>query len=155
MVHRSKLSLVSVTALGLIAAACGGGGTVSNASPRISSVPQQSVAGGTALTLDLADYTTDREGTTVTYAVTSGGGSFAGSTYSNTFDTMGTYTVAFTATDGDKTTTGSFEVRVTSADFAVVKQDDNGPQSSRTRWSPCRAIAGRCRPALRPRSRHS
>jgi hypothetical protein len=128
MVHRSKLSLVSVTALGLIAAACGGGGTVSNASPRISSVPQQSVAGGTALTLDLADYTTDREGTTVTYAVTSGGGSFAGSTYSNTFDTMGTYTVAFTATDGDKTTTGSFEVRVTSADFAVVKQDDNGLQ---------------------------
>lgn len=128
MVHRSSFRLASVTALGVLAAACGGNAAVSNSSPRLSEVPQQAVAGGTEFTIDLADYTTDREGNGLVYTVTSGGGSFTGSTYSNTFDTMGEYTVEFAVTDGGKTSTGTFDVRVTSADLAIVQQGDNGLQ---------------------------
>ena len=128
MVHRSSFRLASVTALGVLAAACGGNAAVSNSSPRLSEVPQQAVAGGTEFTIDLADYTTDREGNALVYTVTSGGGAFTGSTYTNTFDTMGEYTVEFTVTDGGKTSTGTFDVRVTSAELAIVQQGDNGLQ---------------------------
>lgn len=126
MVQVSAFRPVVLTALGFLAAACGGGSKVTNGSPRVSEVPQQSTVGGTAFSLDLASYVTDREGATLTYAVTTGGGSFTGSTYSNTFATMGDYTVAFTVTDGVQTTTSDFEVRVTSADFAVVREDNSG-----------------------------
>lgn len=124
MVHSRNYfcSLVAVASL----AACGGGSSVSNASPRISEVPAQSTTGGTAFTLDLSDYVTDREGATLTYSVTSGGGAFAGASYTNTFDTMGEYDVAFSVTDGSKTTTGTFRVRVTSANYAVVREDSQG-----------------------------
>src|SRR5262245_37441365 len=103
MAHRSTLPLVSLT-FTFLAAACGGGSSVSNAAPRFTEVPLQSTAGGTLFTIDLANYIADREGATLTYAVTSGGGSFAGSSYSNTFDTMGEFTVGFTVSDGMKTT---------------------------------------------------
>lgn len=107
----------------LCVAACGGGSNVSNASPRITEVPQQATLGGSTFSIDLADYVTDREGASLTYSVQSGGGSFAGSTYSNTFDTIGTWTVAFQVTDGQKTESGSFVVEVTSANLVVVDED--------------------------------
>lgn len=126
MFHRSTSLPAALIALGLFSVACGGGSNVSNAAPRVGEIPQQSVAGGTAFSIDLSTYVTDREGSPLTYAVASGGGAFAGSVYSNTFDSMGTYTVQFTATDGSKTTTGSFDVRVTSADFVVLREDTSG-----------------------------
>jgi len=126
MVHRSTLRPATLTAFVFFAAACGGGSNVTNASPRFTEVPQQAVAGGTAFTLDLSAYVADREGVTLTYAVTSGGGAFSDSTYMNTFDTMGEYTVAFTVSDGTKVTAGDFEVRVTSANFVVVREDSSG-----------------------------
>ncbi|MCA8963836.1 MAG: hypothetical protein KDC48_03070 [Planctomycetes bacterium] len=125
MVTRSTHLSAGFLALGLSFAACSGGGGTSNASPRITTIPAQTTTGGT-FTLDVADYVSDREGSTVAYAVTSGGGSFAGSVYSNAFDTMGTYTVEFTATDGSKTTNGTFEVQVTAANLVVVKEDNSG-----------------------------
>ncbi len=126
MVHRSSLSPALFLALGLSVAACGGGSSVSNASPRLSTIPTQTTTGGATFTFDLGDYVVDRESSSLTYAVASGGGAFAGSTYSNTFDTMGEFTVAFTVSDGSKTTAGEFDVRVTSANFVVVKEDDSG-----------------------------
>lgn len=125
MVHRSHQAQFLAAGLAALAA-CSAGGDTSNAAPRYSSIPQQSTAGGTAFTIDVGDYVTDREGATLTYAVSSGGGAFAGSSYSNTFESMGTHTIVFTVTDGAKTTEGTFEVKVTSANFAVVKEDDSG-----------------------------
>lgn len=127
MVHRSQLPSASLAALGLFAAACGGGSS-DNAAPRVSSVPQQAVAGGAELSLDLANYTTDREGASLTYEVVSGGGSFTGSTYTHTFDTMGQYDVAFRVSDGTKTTSSTFTVRVTSANLAVIAEGTDGLQ---------------------------
>ncbi len=125
-----RLSILSAACMlaGLhVLAGCSGGGTSSNAAPRISSIPQQSVAGGAALSLDVGDYTIDREGASLTYTVASGGGSFAGSTYSHTFATMGTYTVEFDVADGvGKTSRGEFRVEVTSAKFAVVGEGTTG-----------------------------
>ncbi len=122
--HSLSTSLLAVTAL--LAASCGGGSNVTNASPRISEVPQQSTTGGSVFTLDLASYVADRETGALTFAVTSGGGAFTGSAYSNLFDTMGEYTVAFTVSDGTKTTAGSFAVRVTSANLVTVREDASG-----------------------------
>ena len=126
MVHRSTSTTFLVATAALSVTACGGGSNVSNASPRLSEVPVQSTAGGTAFSLDLGDYVTDREGATLTYAVTSGGGSFAGDTYTNTFDTLGAYDVDFTVSDGAKTTTGTFRVKVTSANLVVLREDTTG-----------------------------
>ena len=125
MDHRSKLTTHLLATVALLAAACGGS-NVSNASPRIDSVPLQATTGASAFSLDLAGYVSDREGAALTYAVTSGGGSFAGSVYSNTFATMGDYTVEFTVSDGSKTSAGSFTVRVTAGNFVVVREDNNG-----------------------------
>lgn len=110
----------------LLATACGGGSNVSNASPRIQEVPQQSTLGGSAFTIDLSGYVSDREGATLTYSVVSGGGAFAGSSYTNTFDTIGSYTVQFTVSDGQKTETGTFTVDVTSANLVMVTEDASG-----------------------------
>lgn len=125
MARRLTFRSTALTGLGLLTA-CSNGGNVSNAAPRISAVPPQQVAGATEFSLDLDGYVTDREGVPLAYTVATGGGAFAGSVYSNTFDSMGDHTVEFTVTDGAKTTTGSFDVRVRSADFAVVREDLNG-----------------------------
>jgi hypothetical protein len=111
-------------AVGLLLAACGS--NANNASPRISEVPQQSTTGTAAFSLDLGDYVTDREGAALTFAVSDGGGSFAGDVYSNTFATMGEYVVTFTVTDGVQTSTGDFTVAVTAANLVVVKEDESG-----------------------------
>ena len=122
---RSNRTSCLLALLGLTAAACGGGSNVSNASPRLAEVPLQTTNDAT-FSLELAPFVTDREGATLTYAVTSGGGSFTDDEYTNTFDSMGEYTVEFTVSDGEKTTPGSFRVRVTRADFAVVQEDQTG-----------------------------
>lgn len=124
--HRSTFPNALVCAAGLFAAACSGGANSGNASPRLSEVPQQATTGGAMFTLDLSTYVTDREGATLAYGVTSGGGAFTGSTYTNVFGTMGDYDVAFTVSDGEKTASGTFRVRVTSANFAVVREDNSG-----------------------------
>lgn len=125
MAHRSTTRVSFLAPLGCLLAACTGGHTVTNAAPRLSEVPAQSTLGDTVFTLDLADYVTDREGATLTYSVAGGGGAFADSTYSNTFDTMGEHEVTFTVTDGARTEAGRFTVKVTSADYAVAVRDSH------------------------------
>jgi len=113
---------------GLIAAlvlpSCSSG--VGNAGPRVQAIPAQSTPGGTAFSVDLASYVSDRENTALTFRVTDGGGSFSGSVYTNTFPTIGTYTVSFEVHDNEKITSATFEVRVTSANLALVKEDESG-----------------------------
>lgn len=142
MVSRPTPSSLLFLAVAASLAGCGGGSNVSNASPRVSEIPQQSTTGASAFTLQLGDYLTDREGATLTYSVTSGGGSFAGSIYSNTFDTMGEYEVEFAVTDGDKTSTGTIPVRVTQGHFAVVREDSSGLLLLDTRTDATVRIAG-------------
>lgn len=131
MVHSgirpSTLCLGAATLLGCVALTGCNNSRVGTASPRISGIPLQSTTGqGAAFSVNLNTYVSDRENQALTYAVTSGGGSFSGSTYSNTFDTMGTYTVDFTVSDPGKSTTGSFQVVVQKANFAVVKAANTG-----------------------------
>lgn len=126
MIKSPKISTSLLAVTALLATSCGSGGKVSNASPRISEVPQQATVGGATFSIDLSTYVSDREGATLTYGVTTGGGSFSGSTYSNTFDTMGDYDVTFEVGDGSKTEQATFTVRVTSANFAVVREDSAG-----------------------------
>jgi Tol biopolymer transport system component len=115
-------------ALLLALCACGHGG--SNTAPRLSTIPLQQTASGTAVTLDVSSYVTNIEGDALTYSVDSGGGSFTGSTYTNTFATLGTYTVDFTVTDTlDKHGTGSFTVKVTSANLVAFDETENGVPS--------------------------
>ncbi|MEZ6037842.1 MAG: hypothetical protein R3F29_10205 [Planctomycetota bacterium] len=123
MAHRSTTRVPFLTVLGCLLAACSDGSTIENAPPRLSAVPAQTAAGAAVFTLDLSDYVSDREGATLTYTVDDGGGSFTDSTYSNTFDTMGEHEVTFTVSDGARTETGTFVVKVTSADFAVAQRD--------------------------------
>jgi hypothetical protein len=141
MVIPTRTNLL-LAGLAFAVAACGGGSSVSNASPRVTEVPQQSTTGAAAFTFDLDEYVTDREGDSMTFAVTSGGGSFTGSVYTNTFDTMGVYTVEFTVSDGSKVTTGSFEVKVTAANFAVVREDQSGLLLLDTRTDGIVRVAG-------------
>lgn len=122
MASRSNRSTRLVALVSLLAAACDGGADVTNAAPRITSVPLQFTTDA-AFTLDLADFVSDREGASLTYAVTSGGGAFTGSSYATTFDSMGDHQVDFTVTDGEKSTLGTFTVRVTRANLAVVRED--------------------------------
>ncbi|GAB4138804.1 MAG: hypothetical protein Fur0037_04670 [Planctomycetota bacterium] len=121
-------SILAVTALAatvLWSPACTSGNS-GNAAPRLAPVPPQRTTGG-AFTLDLGPYATDREGGTLVFDVVSGGGSFAGSVYSNTFDTMGSYGVVFRVTDPEgKFALGTFEVDVTAATFLVDRQDQSG-----------------------------
>jgi hypothetical protein len=140
MAHRSTLPSLAVAAAAL-AAACGGS-NVSNASPRVTEVPLQSTAGTASFALDLGGYVSDREGAPLTYAVSSGGGSFNGSVYSHRFDTMGRYPVAFTVSDGDKTSTGTFTVEVTAANLVVVREDASGLLLLDTRTNAFVRVAG-------------
>jgi hypothetical protein len=122
MVHRTQLFLAAFALL----AACSGGSNGTSA-PRLSTIPQQQVTGGATLTLDVSTYVTDREGGTMTYSVLSGGGAFTNSTYSNVFDTLGTYTVQIRVTDtSNRVSDGSFSVKVSTANLAAVRVDNAG-----------------------------
>lgn len=137
MVHRHARKAAFVTSLALVFASCSGSNS-SNAAPSFSTVPAQSVAGGTTFTFDLESYVSDREDadTALTFSVVSGGGSIAFGTpsggvtpveYSHEFDTLGTYDVTVRATDtAGKQTDLTFEVTVTSARLAAVRQDSSG-----------------------------
>lgn len=141
MVHRSTVPSLALAGLAMTLAACGSSHG-DNAAPRLSTVPAQSTSGDAPFSIDLASYVTDREAGTLTYTVSTGGGSFAGSIYTNTFDTMGDHTVEFSVTDGAKTTNGTFVVRVTEANFAVVREDNSGLLLLDTRTNSARRVAG-------------
>ena len=126
MVDMRNTHWVLAAAIGaaLLLPSCGSG--VGDAAPRIATIPVQTANGGTTFDLDLSVYVTDRENDPLIYVVDSGGGNFAGTTYTNTFATMGTYTVAFTVSGGGKSTQGSFVVNVTSGTFAAVREETTG-----------------------------
>ncbi|MCC6670726.1 MAG: hypothetical protein IT458_06680 [Planctomycetes bacterium] len=112
------LPLLASLALG----ACSSG--VGNSAPRFQEIPKQTVGSGATLTMDLAGYVVDREGQTLSWSVVSGGGSFAGSTYSNTFATLGTYTVQVQATDAmGKSSVAPITVKVGAANLAALQAD--------------------------------
>lgn len=125
MAHLRNSAFAATLSLGLLLASCGSG--VGNAGPRIATVPAMSTGGGGAVfSVSLAGFVTDPEGDPLTYAVLSGGGAFVGPTYSNMFDTLGTYTVQFMVADNKgKTATGTFTVTVNTANLAVVPEGDN------------------------------
>lgn len=123
MVKSSNISICLLATTAIIATSCSGGSTVTNASPRITDIPQQATVGGATFQLDLSDYVSDRESPTLTYTVVSGGGSFTNSTYSNMFDSIGTFDVEFQVTDGPKTENGTFTVEVTSANLVALTED--------------------------------
>lgn len=137
MVHRHARKALIVASVALAFASCSGRNS-SNAAPSFSTIPAQTVAGGTTFTFDLESYVDDREDadTALTFTVVSGGGSVAFGTpsggvtpveYTNEFDTMGTYDVTVRATDtSGKQTDVTFEVTVTSARLAAVQQDSSG-----------------------------
>ncbi len=115
-------TLLASAALALLSA-CNQAG-VQNAAPRLSSsVPDQSANGGSAFSLDLGDFVSDRETAKadLTYTVVSGGGAFAGTVYTNTFDTLGPYTVTVRVTDPQgKSVETSFDVNVQTANLGVI-----------------------------------
>ena len=123
MVKSSNIRIHLLVATALAATSCSDGRSVDNASPRITDIPQQATAGGATFSLDLSAYVSDRESTTLSYSVVTGGGSFTDSTYSNMFDTIGEYDVQFEVTDGPKVDTGTFKVQVTSANLVPVSED--------------------------------
>jgi hypothetical protein len=99
---------------------------IGNGRPNLTAIPAQTATGGTTFTLDLANYVTDPEGSTIVYAVTSGGGSFAGSVYSKMFPALGTYEVKATATDAaNKSVDIRFTVTVTQTTLVVIQAGDN------------------------------
>lgn len=122
--HRSLRFSFAPAFAALVLAGCGSKGM--DSAPRLSLVPDQSVGAGGALNLDLASYVSDKEGDPITWSVTSGGGSFTGSTYTNTFATLGTYTVGVRATDvSGKQANTNFTVRVKVANLAAVAEGDD------------------------------
>lgn len=124
-----SLTRTTVYATLLTLCACGGSST-GNTAPRFATIPQQSTASGTAVSLDVSTYVTNKEGDTLTYEVVSGGGAFAGSTYSNTFDTLGAYSVVVKVTDATgKNTTGTITVKVTSANLMAYDETEGAVPS--------------------------
>ncbi|MBK8098830.1 MAG: hypothetical protein IPK26_17085 [Planctomycetes bacterium] len=121
---RTQSTLLAAAALTV--ASCGGANDVSTAAPRLEEVPQQATTGDEPFSFDLDDYVEERDGAPLTFAVAAGGGSFTGSVYTNTFATMGEYTVEFTVTNGAKTSTGTFDVDVTAADLSAIQEGDTG-----------------------------
>ena len=123
MINSSNIRISLLAATVLAATSCSDGRSVTNASPRITDIPQQATVGGSTFSIDLSDYVSDRESTVLTYTVVAGGGSFTDSTYSNMFDTIGEYDVEFEVTDGPKSEYGTFTVQVTSANLVPVSED--------------------------------
>ena len=119
--HSAALILSACVAL----SACSGRSS-GNAAPRFTPVPVQLLSGTSDVVLDLDPYVTDREGDAITFTVVSGGGSFAASVYSRTFDTVGAYSVTVRAMDAPgKDNVTTFTVVVQDAELAVVQSGDD------------------------------
>lgn len=122
--HRRHALGAALLALGLGTLSCGSG--VGNSSPRVTAVPVQTTGSGSVFALDVAPFVTDPENEALTYSVSSGGGSFAGSTYSNTFATLGTYPVQFMVSDASGLqSSGTLQVIVQTANLAVIQEGDD------------------------------
>jgi predicted outer membrane repeat protein len=83
--------------------------------PVISAIPVQNATEDTPFNLDLTPYVTDDHDAVadLAFAVISGGGSFTGALYSNTFTTTGLVTVQFWVQDTEgMVSSGSFDVSV-------------------------------------------
>jgi hypothetical protein len=90
-------------------------GLLANAPPTVIGIPGQTATVNYTFVFDLAGYVSDDLDSVgeLTFAVISGGGSFAGSIYINTFTTPGPATVQFSVTDtGGLSGSGSFNVTV-------------------------------------------
>ena len=72
-----------------------------NQPPVVSAIPDQNATEGTPFSLDVSTYVADDSDpvTDLTFAVVSGGGSFTGAVYSNTFATTGIVAVTFWVQD--------------------------------------------------------
>jgi len=127
----SARTLTHTTALAALLALCACTGSSSNnTAPRLTTIPQQLAASGSTVTVDVSTYVTNQESDVLTYEVVSGGGAFTGSTYSNTFDTLGSYSVDIKVTDAlGKSNTGTITVKVTSASLMVYDETENGVPS--------------------------
>ena len=112
---RRAFFLVLVAALLLPFFSCSGS-SGHGGPPVISTIPLQYGSSGFEVSLDLGSYIADPDTADSTLTLTetsSWGGTFSGTTYTNTFDTMGTYEVTFKAVDpGGKYSTGSFQVQL-------------------------------------------
>ncbi|MEC7583426.1 MAG: hypothetical protein VYE77_03850 [Planctomycetota bacterium] len=130
MVHFSTVRRVGyLAALAVVVSACSRGSSVGDASPRIDPIPLQLAGGGESVEVEVGNYVADRENSELTYEVVSGGGSFDGDIYTNTFGTMGVFEVRFRVTDAaGNETEGVFDVEIQSANYAVVRQDTSGLQ---------------------------
>lgn len=122
MTRAKKVPVLVTGLLALVATSCNNSG--GSGGPVLTTIPAQSVGGGSTFTLNLSSFVTD-DSQTATYSVLSGGGSFTGSVYSRAFPTLGTYTVSFRVQDfRGNTAQGTFSVKVTSANIAVVRNGD-------------------------------
>ena len=111
---------LAVALLAVFAVSCNN--TAKDASPKLKTIPLQKVSGGTSFVLDLKSYVSNSAAPT--YSVVTGGGSFSGSVYTRAFPTLGTYTVEFqVVNDGGGKISGSFQVQVTSAEIALVRNN--------------------------------
>ncbi|MHC4661390.1 MAG: PKD domain-containing protein [Planctomycetota bacterium] len=94
-----------------------GTATGTNLPPSVGTVPDQTAALGQLFAFDVVaagNVSDDRDTVAeLTFAVTSGGGSFAGQIYMNTFVSAGSHAIDFTVTDSDAASSnGSFTVNV-------------------------------------------
>jgi len=88
-----------------------------NQAPEIAAVADQQATKGFLFNLDLSSYVTDDSDpvASLTFLIISGGGSFTGAIYENTFNATGQVTVQFLVLDTDNLPTiGSFNVNVLS-----------------------------------------
>lgn len=89
--------------------------SVVNSAPTLEPIPTQRGTVNTGFSLNLADYASDPEGQTLSYSM-SGAPSFlslSGSTISGTPTTDGEWTINVSVNDGQKSTSGSFNLTVT------------------------------------------
>jgi parallel beta-helix repeat protein len=123
------LSVIIVAALAVCCGCSDGGTTVIpvgwNGVPQVAAIPDQRATRDFPFSLDLSPYVTDDSGpvSSLTFLVVSGGGSFTGAVYENTFNATGPVTVEFLVLDtAGALTQGSFNVDVLSppvADFTA------------------------------------
>ncbi len=116
--NRVQIVSLAAVALAVVLSSCSKG---NGSKPKVSQIPSQTASGGTSFNLDLSKYTTPPTGQTLTFSVISGGGSVAGSTYSQLFDTVGRKTVTLRAHATNTSADFEFIVDVLTAEEAVIQ----------------------------------